>query len=63
MVGFGLTHIHPTFAIVGMLCCLAVMVWLLPAISYALVHRKAISVADVTMIFCAAFVAVAIIVP
>jgi len=63
MVGFSLMHIHPFFAIVGMVSCLAVMVWLLPAIPYAIMRRKIISVADVVMVTCAALVAVAVVIP
>jgi hypothetical protein len=63
MVGFSLMHIHPIFAIVGMLFCLAVMVWLLPAIPFAIARRKIISLADVAMVACALFVAVAIVIP
>jgi hypothetical protein len=63
MVGFSLMHIHPVFAIVGMMCCLAMMAWLLPAVPYAIVRRKIISVADIAMIACAVLVAVAIVIP
>ena len=63
MVGFSLMHIHPVFAIIGMVSCLAVMVWLLAAIPYAIARRKIISVADVGMVICAVLVAVAIIIP
>lgn len=63
MVGFSLMHIHPMFAIIGMLCCIAVMAWLLLAIPYAVVRRKAIGIVDVTMIVCAVFVAAAVVIP
>jgi len=63
MVGFSLMHIHPAFVIVGLLCSLAVMLWLLPAIPYFILHRRVISITDVVMIACAAFVAVAIVIP
>ncbi len=63
MVGFSLWHIHPLFAIAGMLCGVALMAWLLPAIPYAIVRRKAINRADVAMIACGVFVALAIVTP
>ena len=63
MVGFSLMHIHPFFAIVGMVSCLAVMVWLLPAIPYAIARRKTISVTDVAMVACAVLVAAAVVIP
>jgi hypothetical protein len=63
MVGFSLMHIHPFFAIVGTVSCLAMMVWLLPAIPYAIARRKILSVADVAMVTCAVLVAVAIVIP
>ena len=63
MVGFSLMHIHPFFAIVGMVSCLAVMVWLLPAIPIAIARRKTISVTDVAMVACAVLVAAAVVIP
>jgi hypothetical protein len=63
MVGFSLMHIHPALAIVGMVSCVAVMVWLLPAIPYAIVRWKTISLADVAMVAGAVLVAAAVVVP
>jgi hypothetical protein len=63
MVGFSMMHIHPMIAIVGMLGCLAVMLWLLPAIPYAIARRRAIGVTDVAMIACSLFVAAAVVIP
>lgn len=42
MVGFALWHIHPGFAVAGILCCLALAVWLLIAIPYAIMRRREI---------------------
>ncbi len=42
MVGFTVWHIHPGFAVAGILCSLALAVWLLIAIPYALVRRREI---------------------
>ena len=63
LVGFSLMHIHPALAIVGMLSCLALMVWLLPAVFYAVSRRESISTSDISMIACAALVALAIVTP
>jgi hypothetical protein len=62
-VGFSLMHIHPMLAIVGFLGSLGVMLWLLPAIPYSIVRRRAVGIVDVAMIACAAFVVVAIVIP
>lgn len=63
MIGFSLMHIHPGFAIAGIFCCLAVMVWLLLAVFYAIARRKMIRVTDVAMIASAVFVTAAIVIP
>lgn len=63
MVGFSLMHIHPFFAVVGMVSCLAVMGWLLPAIPYVIARRKTINAADLAMVACAVLVAAAIVIP
>ena len=63
MVGFNLMHIHPGLAVVGLLGSLGVMLWLLPAILYSVVRRRAINILDVAMIACGVFVAVAITIP
>jgi hypothetical protein len=63
MVGFSMMHIHPMIAIVGMSGCLAAMVWLLPAIPYAIARRRAIGVTDVAMIACSLLVAAAVVIP
>jgi hypothetical protein len=43
MVGFSLMPIHSMFGTVAMLDSAGAMVWLLPAIPYAIAHRKSIS--------------------
>ena len=63
MVGFSLMHVHPLFAIAGMLCCLALMIWLLLAVPFAVARRKAVVFADAAMIVGAIFVAVSVITP
>ena len=63
MVGFSLMHIHPAFAVLGSLCAGALMIWLLPAIAYAVARRKSIGVADLAMVVCAAFVALFLVIP
>jgi len=39
------------------------MLWLLPAIPYAIVRRQAVGIADAAMIACAVFVTVALTIP
>jgi len=63
MVGFSLWHIYPGLAVVGTLFSLALIVWLLPAVPYAIVRREELSIVDVGMIAWAMFVAAAIVVP
>ena len=40
MVGFALWHIHPGFAVFGIVCSLAVALWLLITIPYAVVRHR-----------------------
>ena len=56
-------HVHPVFAIVGIVSCYAVMVWLLPAIPYAISRRKTTSAMDMAMVAGGLLVAAAIVVP
>ncbi len=63
MVGFSLMHVHPMFAIVGVLSSVGVMAWLLPAVPCAIARRKTIGLADVARIACAVLVATAIFIP
>ena len=63
MAGFSLMHIHPAFAVLGLLCAVAVMIWLLPAIVCAVVRRKSIGAADLAMIVCAGFVTFSLVIP
>jgi hypothetical protein len=63
VVGFSLMHIHPVFAVVGILSCVSTMAWLLLAIPYAIVRRKEIGLADAGMIACSMLVAVIIVIP
>jgi hypothetical protein len=46
MVGFALWHIHPGFAVAGTRCSLAVALWLLIAIPYAVVRRRDLEPCD-----------------
>jgi hypothetical protein len=63
MVGWSLLHIHPGFAVLGFLCCLSLMAWLIPFTVYAIAHRKAMRATDVVMLACSLLVVVAIITP
>jgi len=56
-------HIYPALAFIGILGSLGVMLWLLPAIPYAIVRRQAVGIADAAMIACAVFVTVALTIP
>jgi hypothetical protein len=63
LVGFSLMHMHPLFAIAGMLFSLGVMIWLLAAIAYAIARRRKATTADFAMISAALLVAIAILIP
>ena len=63
MVGFSLMHIHPGLAITGLLGCLSVVVWLLPAIPCAIARRKTINLADLTMIAGVVLIVAALAIP
>ncbi len=63
MVGFSLMHIHPMFFIGGMLCCIALILWLVPAAAFLIAHRNRISGSDIAMIGSALFAAAAMFVP
>jgi hypothetical protein len=63
MVGFALWHIHPGFAVAGTLCSLALALWLLIAIPYAIVRRQDIEPWDWLMMAGAVAVIVALTVP
>ena len=62
-VGFALWHIHPGFAVAGMLCSLAVALWLLIAVPYAVVRRQDIEPWDWLMMAASVLVIVALAVP
>src|SRR5215469_5635111 len=40
IVGFALWHIHPELAVIGTLCSVAVALWLLITVPYAVVRRR-----------------------
>ena len=63
MVGFALWHIHPGFAAIGTLFSLAVAVWLLVAIPYAIVRRRDIEPWDWLMMAASVMVIAALAVP
>jgi hypothetical protein len=63
MVGFALWHIHPGLALVGTLCSLAVALWLLIAIPYAIMRRRDIEPSDWLMMACSVLVIVALALP
>ena len=63
MVGFALWHIHPGYAFVGTLCSLAVALWLLITIPYAIVCRRDIEPWDWLMMAGSVLVIVALALP
>jgi hypothetical protein len=63
MIGFSLVHIHPIFFILGALCSYLLILWLVPALIYAIVRRKKISPADIVMILTGFFIAVVMAIP
>lgn len=63
MVGFSLWHIHPGFAVVGTVCSLAVALWLLITIPYAITRRRDIEPWDWMMMTGSAAVIVALALP
>jgi hypothetical protein len=63
MVGFSLMHTYPFFMMAGVLCSLALMVWLVTAIWYFIARRREVRVIDSVMIAGALFVVVAIFTP
>ena len=63
MVGFALWHIHPGFAVLGTVCSLAVALWLLVAVPYAITRRRDIEPWDLMMAAASAAVIVALALP
>ena len=63
MVGFALWHIHPGFAVLGTVCSLAVALWLLMTIPYAIVRRRDIEPWDWMMMAGSAVVIVVLAIP
>jgi len=62
-VGFSLMHIHPFFAVAGILCCYVLMLWLVPASILVAKRWRSSSKTDVAMVVACALVTLAIIVP
>jgi len=63
MVGFALWHIHLGFAVVGTLCSLAVALWLVIAVPYAIVRRRDIEPWDWLMMAGSVLVILALALP
>ena len=63
MVGFALWHIHPGFAVLGMVCSFAVALWLLITVPYAIVRRRDIEPWDWMMMAGSTAVIVALVLP
>jgi hypothetical protein len=62
-VGFALWHIHPGVAVVGTLSSLAVALWLLVSVPYAIVRRHDIEPWDWLMMAASVLVVVALALP
>ena len=56
-------HIHPELAILGMLSSLALVLWLVIAIPFAIIRLKNIRASEIAMLICALFVVLAIATP
>jgi hypothetical protein len=63
MVGFSMMHIHPIFSVLGVLCCFAIMLWLLPSAVYVVRRRRNISLIDGVMFVSSLLITVAIVLP
>lgn len=63
MVGFSLWHIYPGLALVGVLCCFALALWLVIAVPYAIVRRREIEPWDWLMMAVSVMVIVALAIP
>jgi hypothetical protein len=62
-VGFALLHIHPGFAVLGIVSSSALALWLLVAIPYAVARRRNIGPWDWVMMASSVFVIVALTLP
>jgi hypothetical protein len=62
-VGFGLLHIHPGFAVLGIVSSSVLALWLLVAIPYAVARRRDIGPWDWIMMASSIFVIVALTLP
>lgn len=62
-VGFSLFHVHPLFAVVGVLCVYVLMLWLVLATVLVALHWGSSSKADGAMIAFCVLVTLAVVVP
>ena len=63
LVGFALWHVHPLYAIAGMLCSLALALWLIVAIPYAVKRKQDLEIWDLLMMAGSVFVVLALVLP
>jgi hypothetical protein len=63
MVGFALWHIHPGLAVIGIVCSLALALWFLIAVPYAITHRRDIEPWDWFMMTASVAVIGALVIP
>ncbi len=62
-VGFSLMHIHPFFSIAGIMCCVLLMLWIVPALIYVISRWRSSSKTDIAMVGLALLVTLAIVLP
>ncbi len=63
MVGFSLWHLHPLFALIGVLSFWMLLVWSVLAFVFVVVRRNRSTAAEIAMFVCAVFVVVAMTLP
>jgi hypothetical protein len=63
MVGFALWHIHPGLAVAGTLCSLAMALWFLISVPFAIARGRDIEPWDWLMMACSVLIFVALALP
>ena len=62
-VGFSLWHLHPFFAVIGLVSFWGILIWSVLALIYVAVRRKHITAVEIGMFLCAVFVMIAMMLP
>jgi hypothetical protein len=63
IAGFSLWHLHPLFAIAGLLSFWGILVWSVLAVVFVAVRRQRIPAREIGMFLCAVFVMLAMMLP